>query len=409
MWLILSLALLSQPPDAVPETLPDEAEAERLSEAEDAARAEAEARLAQAEEIADEISDLQGQLIALGQAIGSSETLANQTEAELGRLADREAEILFRLDQDREVLIDVLAALQQIELQAPPAVLAAPDDAADAARAATLMSEIAPALRERADALLVELDALAAVRLSREEEQASLAATETTLFSQRRQLEDLIRQRQTLERTRRSEAEAFQTQASSLAEQAEDIRNLLAEIRRMSDVVPTLHPSRRVRPDEIPTPRPRPVRTMVAARAITTPVATLRFPDARGRLPRPAIGEIVRRFGQRDDNGDTAEGIFIRTRPQAQVISPFDGRIEYAGPFTTYGGLLILNVGDDYYIVLAGMAATYATAGQQVLAGEPVGAMPDGTNPAPDLYLELRRGSTAVNPEPWLQSGTPAG
>lgn len=85
-------------------------------------------------------------------------------------------------------------------------------------------------------------------------------------------------------------------------------------------------------------------------------------------------------------------------------MSPFDAQVEYAGPFNTYGGLLILNVGDDYYIVLAGMAVTYASAGQSVLAGEPVGAMPQNGQTAPELYLELRRNGNAVDPGPWLRN-----
>lgn len=112
----------------------------------------------------------------------------------------------------------------------------------------------------------------------------------------------------------------------------------------------------------------------------------------------------MRGFDEVSEDGTASEGIFIRTRPRAQVVSPFDARVEFAGPFNTYGGLLILNVGDDYYIVLAGMAVTYASVGQSVLAGEPVGAMPDQSQPAPDLYLELRRDGVAIDPAPWIRT-----
>ena len=47
----------------------------------------------------------------------------------------------------------------------------------------------------------------------------------------------------------------------------------------------------------------------------------------------------------------------------------------YAGPFRSYGQVLILNAGDGYHLVLAGMERIDAALGQFVLAGEPVAAM----------------------------------
>ena len=54
----------------------------------------------------------------------------------------------------------------------------------------------------------------------------------------------------------------------------------------------------------------------------------------------------------------------FRRRPTAGCV--------YAGPFRSYGQVLILNAGDGYHIVLAGMERIDATLGQFVLAGEPV-------------------------------------
>ena len=138
------------------------------------------------------------------------------------------------------------------------------------------------------------------------------------------------------------------------------------------------------------------------------PLDTLRFADARGRLRPPAAGSLARRFGAPDHAGGISEGILIATRSRAQVVAPFDSVVEFAGPFGGYHGLLILNVGDDYYIVLAGMSALYTEAGRSVLAGEPVGLMPDQDEPAPELYVEIRRNGEAIDPQPWLRpiSGT---
>ena len=399
--LFVSLLAVAQRPDPAP---PDPAEAARLEEQEQLSAEEARIAQQQAEEIAREISALQQQLVTLGREVDASETAALRSESELSRLAGEEADILNRLGENRETLIDVLAAIQRIEAQTPPALMASPDDAAEAARAASLMSELAPALRERAAELAGELESLRTVRTAIQAEQVSLASAEEVLSEQRLELQVMIAERRALEARRRNEAEDLLTRSSQAGQRAQSIRSLLGEIASMSDVIPAISPRRLMGSDAIPTPRLRPVRGLTDAQAPLVPLETLRFAEARGRLRQPAAGAIASEYGDVTEDGTRSEGIFIRTRGGAQVVSPFDAQVEYAGPFNTYGGLLILNVGDDYYIVLAGMAVTYASAGQSVLAGEPVGAMPQNGQTAPELYLELRRNGNAVDPGPWLRN-----
>ncbi|MAK63465.1 MAG: hypothetical protein CMF75_01785 [Maricaulis sp.] len=406
MLSLIAALLLVQTQPAPP---PDPEEAARLEEEERQAAERAAAIRRQAEEMAQDIALMQRQLVDLGQRVGANESAALQTETRLTELEAEETELLARLAEDREALMTLLAAIQRIESQAPPAILAAPGDAADAARAASLMADVAPALRERADALAAQLSHLRTVRSDIEAEQTRLASTEDTLAAQRLELEVLIAERRGLEARRRNEAVELLAVASSAGERARSIRSLIGELSRMAEVTPSLNPRRLEIADAIPAPRMRPTRDMVAARPPPAPLQTLRFADARGRLQSPASGAITRRFGHVAEDGTRSDGIFIRTRPRAQVVSPFDARVEFAGPFNTYGGLLILNVGDDYYIVLAGMAVTYASVGQSVLAGEPVGAMPDQSQPAPDLYLELRRDGDAIDPAPWIRTGAEAG
>ncbi|WP_291845188.1 peptidoglycan DD-metalloendopeptidase family protein [Maricaulis sp.] len=406
MLSIFAALLLSQ---TQPTSPPDADEAARLEQEEREGAARAAAARRQAEQLANEVALMQRQLVDLGERVGASENAALIAEAELAQLAREEAGLLDRLIADRETLIDILAAIQRIESQTPPAVLTAPNDAAEAARAASLMAEVAPALRERADQIAIQLTQLREVRAAIEAQQTSLSTAEQALSTQRLELEVLIAERRALEARRRNEAVSYLEASSSAGQRARSIRSLIGELSRMAQVMPTLSPRRIPAETSVPGPRPRPPRDLVAARVPNAPLETLRFADARGRLRMPASGEIVRTFGDVAEDGTASEGIFIRTRPRAQVVSPFDGRIEFAGPFNTYGGLLILNVGDGYYVVLAGMSVTYASVGQSVLAGEPVGAMSENTQTAPDLYLELRRNDDAIDPGPWFRTRSQQG
>ena len=146
---------------------------------------------------------------------------------------------------------------------------------------------------------------------------------------------------------------------------------------------------------------------------------TVPFDQMRGALALPASGKRVVGFGERTEVGATSKGIVLETRASAQITSPSDGWIVYAGEFRSYGQLLIINAGGGYHIVLAGLTRIDVSVGQFVLAGEPVGAMgASGPGPelrqagrkAPDsksqdalpvLYVEFRKDGRPFDPSPW--------
>ena len=135
------------------------------------------------------------------------------------------------------------------------------------------------------------------------------------------------------------------------------------------------------------------------------------FAEAKGMLPRPVSGATSREFGVPDGYGGTTRGISIATRPKAVVVSPADGWVAFAGPFRSFGQLLIINAGGGYYLLLAGMDQINVEVGQFVLAGEPVAIMgqTSSVSPAagaietndPVLYIEFRKDGGSVDPGPW--------
>jgi len=135
------------------------------------------------------------------------------------------------------------------------------------------------------------------------------------------------------------------------------------------------------------------------------------FSRSQGLLPFPAQGRIAIKFGQADRDGVASKGVHIETRPGAQVVSPCDGTILYAGPFRSYGQLLIIDPGGGYHVVVAGMDRIEVGQGQSVVAGEPVAAMgsetrtSEKTSSRPTLYVEFRRDQQSIDPAPWWSAG----
>ena len=133
------------------------------------------------------------------------------------------------------------------------------------------------------------------------------------------------------------------------------------------------------------------------------------FATARAKLPLPAQGRRALAFGEKTQYGGQSKGMVLETRSAAQVTSPCDGWIVYAGEFRSYGQLLIINAGDGYHVLLAGMSQIDVQPGQFVLTAEPVGTMSGGAknspaasqSSAPVLYVEFRKDGRPIDPDPW--------
>ena len=118
-------------------------------------------------------------------------------------------------------------------------------------------------------------------------------------------------------------------------------------------------------------------------------------------MTQPARGRLVEAFGHSVNEGNVSKGATFATRSGAQVVAPYDGKVVFAGPFRGYGQILIMEHGDAYHTLLAGLKRVDVGVGQWLLAGEPVGVM--GSKEAETrLYVELRRRGQPVNPLPWF-------
>jgi septal ring factor EnvC (AmiA/AmiB activator) len=126
-------------------------------------------------------------------------------------------------------------------------------------------------------------------------------------------------------------------------------------------------------------------------------------PGRLAPLVTPAAGSLVEAFGVQRAPGLRSDTVTWSTRRRAQVVAPAGGEVAFAAPWRNFAQVLIIRVDADYAVVLTGMETLSVREGQSVRAGQPVGAMPDRTSPAPRLALQLRRDGNAIDPGPWLR------
>ena len=126
----------------------------------------------------------------------------------------------------------------------------------------------------------------------------------------------------------------------------------------------------------------------------------------QGALEWPVPGRLVGAFGQPSNRlGGTAvrNEIAIAADEDAPVRAILGGAVGYAGPFTGFGTLVILDHGGNGYSLYGYLGSTALKQGDAVETGAEVGRV--GLAPAgpPTLYFEMRIDGRSVNPVQWLK------
>ncbi|PBB97195.1 murein hydrolase activator EnvC [Mesorhizobium sp. WSM3862] len=312
----------------------------------------------------------------------------------------------------RDVLAEVLGALQRMGLNPPPAILVKPEDALSSVRSAILLGAVVPELRQQTDRLLADLKEQTRVTASIEAERGRLTAAVTEQTAEKKRLTMLLEAKQKLQADTEAALAAERQRSQRLADKASSLKDLIASLeadkaRKAADQAKAA--DRKSADADTTASTAEPAAPPVPEGNRLT--ASAPFAALQGQIALPVIGKIKRRFGTDDGNGAMMQGDMVATQSGAIVTAPADGNVLYAGPFRSYGQLLILNAGDGYHVVLAGMSRISVATGQSVLAGEPIGAMGEARvastsasqngNATPELYVEFRKDGKPVDPNPW--------
>ncbi len=167
------------------------------------------------------------------------ETTAKVQDAERGAAAaadklaslNAKADDLSRsLDGRRGVIADVLAALQRMGSNPPPAILVKPGDMSEAVRAATVMGSVIPELKSEIEAARRDLDDLAKTRESIARERDELTEKGRALAVDKTRLAALIEARQQSLASAQDALGSQQQRATELAKKATSLKDLIARL-----------------------------------------------------------------------------------------------------------------------------------------------------------------------------------
>ncbi|MBW2092750.1 MAG: peptidoglycan DD-metalloendopeptidase family protein [Deltaproteobacteria bacterium] len=126
----------------------------------------------------------------------------------------------------------------------------------------------------------------------------------------------------------------------------------------------------------------------------------------KGRLPRPVKGRITDHFGRNPGlfgTYRTRQGISILARSGSAVRAVLAGEVIFADWLKGYGNVIIIDHGQRYYTLTAGVTRMKVKVGQWVNQGDFLGVVPDGgKKKKKGIYLEIRYRGKALDPGMWL-------
>ena len=368
---------------------------------------------AQATQISLELTRISKDMIASAKQIQNSEEKISRMESELETLrADlKKAEENFVVEDDN--LIKALSALQNLALKPTEALFVQPLTPVEIIRSAMLLREAVPYLQENAARIREDLEKIENQKNLVEKQVARIIRQKKILENEHEQMKALVQRKSKIRNAVEIKSVKAKKKVERLASQANDLRDLLNKLEKQRQEKLRRQEEERRRLAELKAAEARRAAEetkkleekqradLIKFKPEVINEVGENFVKAKGHLLRPARGPVVTAYGEQMSKGVTSKGIIIKTRSQAQVISPYDGTVIFAGPFRGYGNLIIIEHGQGYLSLLAGLEEVDCELGQMLLAGEPVGQMPESGDTR--LYVELRKDNHPINPLTWIE------
>jgi len=159
--------------------------------------------------------------------------------------------------------------------------------------------------------------------------------------------------------------------------------------------------------------------TGTASTTTTTPAQTetkeslnlsSNFVANKGKFPMPVTGgnyTIVGKFGTQNHTrwnvSTNSNGIDIQTNAGSEARSIFEGEVSRVFAFPGSNNCILVRHG-GYYTVYANIQQVYVQQGQKITSGQSLGRIyTDADTGKTQLHFELWKGTTKLNPEPWLK------
>lgn len=355
------------------QTLKDKVEAEKARQKELDKKAES---------LEKDLSSIKSDLVQTAGKVQKNEKNLQKLELQMAELKKRKLEMTSDLEGDRQSLSSLIIALERIRRLPPETLIARPGAPRETAQAATALGAILPELNRRAEELRQKLEELNAVEEELADSQIEQKAAFEKLKTEKTKMDALMSSRSKTYAQTKSDIKAQQQAVASASKEAEDFEDLIRKIEEKNRELAKRQSSKPSKGKEKKVDEQKLAATLPSLGAAQLPVS----------------GIVRTRYGEDDEIGASSQGVRIDARSGAVVVAPMGGVVRYAGPFKSYGNIILLEHKNNYHSLIAGLGRIDTVVGQSVDSGEPVGTLGTQSGIRPSLYYELRLNGEPINP-----------
>ena len=321
----------------------------------------------------DVTADLRTQELKIAQTAKDLRALDQKLVAQQGRvdaLVARRDALETSLSTQREALAALLRSAYALGRHEELRLLLMQDDVDSVSRLLAYYRYFERARVGEIDQLLKDLEALAQVQQSLEQETAQLKASREAREGDVRELNAERDERRQVLATLEAN---LKDQQSRLAALGRDEKGLLALLEKLRDIFADI-------PKQIAGAEP--------------------FAQMRGRLAWPLKGSAQSSTGETGDS----HGVLIAAAEGGEVRAISHGRVVFADWLRGYGLLLIVDHGDTYLSLYGCNETLLKDVGDWVDAGDVIATSgASGGRKTPGLYFELRHDGKPMDARAWLR------
>lgn len=143
------------------------------------------------------------------------------------------------------------------------------------------------------------------------------------------------------------------------------------------------------------------------------PASIAKIDVPKHSLPWPVKGQVLSKFGKEYHKDLNTwifrDGIKIAARAGEPVKCVANGEVIYAGPFRSYGNVVIMDHGKGFFSIYGFLSKIETAVGDKLVVGNALGTAGTDTQQNSGtgkyaVYFEIRQGTSAVDPLEWLEN-----
>ncbi|MBD5398539.1 peptidoglycan DD-metalloendopeptidase family protein [bacterium] len=320
---------------------------------------------AQSKKLQTEISQTQNKMVEIANNVKKYERQLNDYDKQLANLQSKEKTLNKKIENNNQELIKIIAIFENISSTPKGYLIVSPSKVDTIFQSSLLLKSVVENLNQSRKEFAHDLDELVKLKDDIVKAKLSIYSLNNKVKGEKDKIAGLIKSKQS----------SYKKLTSQNLQKQAEIKKLVSESKTIEEFLKKAENLRKKN---------------TAKSSVTKKIVAK---SSLGKVALPINGTIATYFGDKKIGGVKSKGIYMKARSGSQVISPTDAEVVFAGAFYGYNNLLILHTSDNHYIIMGGMNEVFATEGQSLLAGEPVGQMGNG-----EFYIELRDNTTPINP-----------